>query len=54
MAQREEFLPKWIAWEITRRCNLKCIHCRSSSTIESEQGDFSTEDGKKLLDDIAK
>ncbi len=54
MAVKGEFLPKWIAWEITRRCNLECIHCRSASTIESEQGDFSTEDGKKLLDDIAK
>lgn len=26
-----KFEPKWIAWEITRRCNLKCVHCRSSS-----------------------
>jgi len=54
MATKEEFLPKWIAWEITRRCNLKCIHCRSASTMESEQGDFSFEDAKKLMDDIAK
>ena len=24
---------KWIAWETTPRCNLSCIHCRSSSTM---------------------
>lgn len=28
-----EFIPKWIAWEVTRRCNLNCIHCRSSSEL---------------------
>ncbi len=50
----EEFVPKWIAWEITRRCNLNCIHCRSSSTMESEQGEFSFEDAKAFLDDVAK
>jgi radical SAM protein with 4Fe4S-binding SPASM domain len=24
---------KWIAWETTPRCNLSCVHCRSSSTM---------------------
>jgi heme b synthase len=48
-----EFAPKWIAWEITRRCNLKCIHCRSSSEIEvKEHPDFSKEEAFRILDDI--
>ncbi|MEW6068739.1 MAG: radical SAM protein [Nitrospirota bacterium] len=48
-----EFIPKWIAWEITRRCNLKCIHCRSSSKIEvKEHPDFSTNEAFRILDDI--
>ncbi len=51
--KNEEFLPKWLAWEITRRCNLNCIHCRSSSTMESEEGEFTFEEAKKLMDDIA-
>src|SRR4030042_674850 len=38
-----EFTPRWIAWEITRRCNLRCIHCRSSSEQEvKDHTDFST------------
>ena len=50
----KEFEPKWIAWEITRRCNLKCVHCRSSSEMEAKgHPDFSTEDAYRIIDDIA-
>jgi len=49
-----EFLPKWLAWEITRRCNLKCIHCRSASEIEVKgHPDFSTEEAFRIIDDIS-
>ncbi len=48
-----EFTPKWIAWEITRRCNLRCVHCRSSSEMEVKgHPDFSTEEAYRLIDDI--
>lgn len=48
-----EFSPKWIAWEITRRCNLRCVHCRSSSEMEMKgHPDFSTEEAYRLIDDI--
>ncbi len=50
---QEEFLPKWIAWEVTGRCNLNCIHCRASAGLESHDTDFSTEEAKALIDDIA-
>lgn len=49
----EKFLPKWIAWEVTQRCNLRCIHCRAASEDTSAQGDFTTEEAFRLLDDIA-
>jgi heme b synthase len=50
----KEFIPKWIAWEVTRKCNLKCVHCRSSSDMdESSEGEFTIEESKKLIDDIA-
>ena len=49
----KEFAPKWIAWEITGRCNLNCIHCRSSSSMEAAKGDLSTQEAKKLIDDIS-
>jgi radical SAM protein with 4Fe4S-binding SPASM domain len=49
-----EFVPKWIAWEITRRCNLSCVHCRSSSDLVAEaHPDFSYEQATSVLDDIA-
>ena len=50
---KEEFVPKWIAWEVTQKCNLKCVHCRCSSDEASSEGDFTTEEGKKLLTEIA-
>ena len=49
-----DFEPKWIAWEITRRCNLKCVHCRSSSELDIEgHPDFSFDEAKAIIDDIA-
>ena len=49
-----EFSPKWIAWEITRRCNLRCVHCRSSSEmVVKEHPDFSTAEAFRVLDDIS-
>ncbi len=48
-----EFAPKWIAWEITRRCNLRCVHCRSASEEESKgHPDFSTAEAFRIIDDI--
>ncbi len=49
-----EFKPKWIAWEITRRCNLRCIHCRSASEMEVRgHPDFSTEEAYRVIEDIS-
>ncbi len=50
----KDFEPKWIAWEITRRCNLNCVHCRSSSGTDAKgHPDFSTEEAYRIIDDIA-
>jgi heme b synthase len=49
---KEEFIPKWLAWEVTGRCNLNCIHCRASSSMTSHDTDFTTEEARKLIDDI--
>ncbi|MEJ2683603.1 MAG: radical SAM protein [Candidatus Sulfobium sp.] len=49
-----EFAPKWIAWEITRRCNLRCVHCRSSSEMEVKgHPDFTKDEAFRVIDDIA-
>lgn len=44
---------KWMAWEITSACNLRCVHCRSSSEVFSPVGKFTLEKAKNLIDDIA-
>lgn len=48
-----KFEPKWIAWEITRRCNLRCIHCRSSSEeVVKEHPDPQKDECFRIIDDI--
>ena len=51
-SDQEKFIPKWIAWESTQRCNLQCVHCRCSSDMEAAKGDFTTAEAKKMIDDI--
>ena len=46
------FEPKWLAWEITGKCNLNCIHCRSSSSMGSDQGDFTLDEAKAFIDEL--
>ena len=50
--KQKEFLPKWIAWESTQRCNLNCVHCRCSSNMSATEGDLSTQEAFKMIDDI--
>jgi len=42
-----------VAWEVTRSCNLACVHCRASSLHGPYADELTTEEGKRLLDDIA-
>jgi radical SAM protein with 4Fe4S-binding SPASM domain len=44
--------PYLISYAITRKCNLKCKHCYSEATEEPTPDELSTEEAKKLLDDI--
>lgn len=44
---------RMVAWEVTRSCNLACVHCRASSLIGPYDGELTTEEGKGLLDEIA-
>jgi len=45
-------LPRIIAWEITRACNLNCLHCRASATAEPDPGELSLQEGFDLLDQL--
>ncbi|MBN2516254.1 MAG: 12,18-didecarboxysiroheme deacetylase [Deltaproteobacteria bacterium] len=42
-----------VVWNATRRCNLKCIHCYSSSQNVQYGYELKTEEGKKLIADLA-
>ena len=41
-----------VAWEITRRCNLSCQHCRASAEDHFYEGELSHAQGITLLDQI--
>ena len=42
-----------VVWNMTRRCNLKCIHCYSNSADHDYPDELTTEEGKKLIADLA-
>ncbi|RZB30297.1 MAG: Fe-coproporphyrin III synthase [Desulfobacteraceae bacterium Eth-SRB1] len=42
-----------VVWNITRKCNLKCVHCYAHAKNISFENELSTKEGKKLLDDLA-
>lgn len=42
-----------VAWEVTRRCNLACGHCRASALRGPYPGELDTRRGLRLLDEIA-
>ena len=43
-----------VVWNMTRRCNLRCVHCYAFAQDEHYRGDeLSTDEGKALIDDLA-
>ncbi len=47
------YLPRLIAWEVTRFCLLSCKHCRAAAKAEPYSGELSTQECFRLLDNIA-
>lgn len=45
--------PRLIFWEVTKGCNLRCIHCRASATELSSPKDLSTHAALGIIDQIA-
>ncbi|MDM7202676.1 MAG: heme b synthase [Thermodesulfobacteriaceae bacterium] len=50
--QKNQFVPKLIAWELTRTCNLDCIHCRASASKGIYEGELTTEEVFRILKEI--
>ena len=49
MARRGLRAPVNITWEMTRRCNLRCVHCLSDAGPASEN-ELSTQECRELVD----
>ena len=45
--------PRLIFWEVTKGCNLRCVHCRASATELSSPNDLSTQTALGIIDQIA-
>ncbi len=43
-----------VVWNVTRKCNLKCVHCYAQATETSGTDELSTDEGKALIDDLAR
>jgi Fe-coproporphyrin III synthase len=40
-------------WNVTRTCNLHCIHCYTDSDAKKYGGELTTDEGKRLIRDLA-
>ncbi|TFC91551.1 TIGR04053 family radical SAM/SPASM domain-containing protein [Cryobacterium sinapicolor] len=45
--------PFIVIWEVTRACQLVCTHCRADAIRTRNPFELSTDQGRKLLDDLA-
>lgn len=45
--------PFLVIWEVTRACELVCAHCRADAQHHRDPLELTTEDGRRLLDDLA-
>lgn len=42
-----------VVWNCTRTCNLNCIHCYAGAEAKKYEGELTTEEAKKFIDDLA-
>lgn len=42
-----------VVWNMTRRCNLKCVHCYAQAVDPNGKDEISTEQGKTIIKDLA-
>ena len=45
--------PFIVIWEVTRACDLACVHCRATATPKRNPFELSHEQGRALIDQIA-
>ncbi len=42
-----------VVWNVTRRCNLKCVHCYAHAKDIAYDNELTTAQGKEVIDDLA-
>jgi radical SAM protein len=45
--------PFLAIWEVTQACDLACVHCRASAQPDRHPMELTTDEGKRLIDQIA-
>jgi radical SAM protein with 4Fe4S-binding SPASM domain len=51
---RSKRAPFTVVFELTRRCNLRCVHCYLPETEETKEKELGTAEVKSILDDLRK
>ena len=49
----DKYPLRMVAWELTRGCNLACVHCRASADRGPFPGELSTNECLRVMDEIA-
>lgn len=47
-----ERAPFLVIWEVTRACDLACLHCRAEAVRARHPAELDTEEGKRLMDRV--
>ncbi len=53
MKHEQNYKPRLIAFELTRRCRFNCQHCRADADGAIRDDELTTEQWKKILDSVA-
>lgn len=44
---------RMVAWELTRNCNLNCVHCRAAASKGPHEGELTLSECRRVMDEIA-
>ncbi len=48
-----KYQPRLVFWEVTKGCNLRCVHCRATATELASPNDLPTAQALNIIDQIA-
>ncbi|OAG27336.1 heme b synthase [Thermodesulfatator autotrophicus] len=51
-SSQEKFVPRLVAWELTRHCNLDCVHCRAAASRGPYPNELTTDECFRILKEI--